>query len=263
MILKSDQLKTAQQIATAIQGLAIVLTLLTFLFFGLAIYLAKEDRWVTVLFCGVGLIVAGFAVIVFRSIAGGIVIDQLVNEETVKPAAEEAWSIATSLMVSIAITMIIFGVLFGVAGWLASPTGSAKHSRRFLTPFLRDYIPYVYALLAIVFCIYFLSAPTQGLRSFLTALILAGLAAAGIHELRRQSERESPDVSMEDLFGGARDTVTGAVKSANIGERMEKLRLPEARKGDEEQGRRRGRRSGATAAMTRTPRSPASRSSAT
>ena len=45
VILKSDQLKTAQQIATAIQGLAIVLTLLTFLFFGLAIYLAKEDRW--------------------------------------------------------------------------------------------------------------------------------------------------------------------------------------------------------------------------
>ena len=236
VILKSDQLKTAQQIATAIQGLAIVLTLLTFLFFGLAIYLAKEDRWVTVLFCGVGLIVAGFAVIVFRSIAGGIVIDQLVNEETVKPAAEQAWSIATSLMVSIAITVIIFGVLFGVAGWLASPTGSAKHSRRFLTPFLRDYIPYVYALLAIVFCIYFLSAPTQGLRSFLTALILAGLAAAGIHELRRQSERENPDVSMEDLFGGARDTVTGAVKSANIGERMEKLRLPEARKGDGDEG---------------------------
>ena len=200
VILKSDQLKTAQQIATAIQGLAIVLTLLTFLFFGLAIY-CKEDRWVTVLFCGVGLIVAGFAVIVFRSIAGGIVIDQLVNKETIKPAAEEAWSIATSLMVSIAITIIIFGVLFGVAGWLASPTGSAKHSRRFLTPFLRDYIPYVYALLAIVFCIYFLSAPTQGLRSFLTALILAGLAAAGIHELRRQSERENPDVSMEDLSG--------------------------------------------------------------
>ena len=247
VILKSDQLKTAQQIATAIQGLAIVLTLLTFLFFGLAIYLAKEDRWVTVLFCGVGLIVAGFAVIVFRSIAGGIVIDQLVNEETVKPAAEQAWSIATSLMVSIAITVIIFGVLFGVAGWLASPTGSAKHSRRFLTPFLRDYIPYVYALLAIVFCIYFLSAPTQGLRSFLTALILAGLAAAGIHELRRQSERENPDVSMEDLFGGARDTVTGAVKSANIGERMEKLRLPEARKGDEEKGGARRRRATAGA----------------
>ena len=107
MILKSDQLKTAQQIATAIQGLAIVLTLLTLLLRARDLP-SKEDRWVTVL-CGVGLIVAGFAVIVFRSIAGGIIIDQLVNEETVKPAAEQAWSIATSLMVSIAITVIIFG----------------------------------------------------------------------------------------------------------------------------------------------------------
>ncbi len=234
VILRSDELKTAQTIATAIKGLAIVLTLLTFLFFGLAIYLSREDRWVTVLFCGVGLIAAGLAVIVFRKIVGGIVVDQLVVEESIKPAAEEAWSIATSLMTSIATTVIVFGVLFGIAGWLASPTGSAKSTRRVLTPFLRDHTAYVYAALAIVVCIYFLSAPTQNLRSFLTALILAGLAAFGIHELRRQSEAEHPDVTMDDIFGGTRDRVTGAVKSANIGERMEKLRLPEVRKGDGE-----------------------------
>jgi hypothetical protein len=236
VILRSNELKTAQQIATAIEGLALVLTLLTFFFYGLAIYLSKEDRWVTVLYSGVGLIVAGFLVIVFRGVAGGIVVDQLVNEETIKPAAEEAWTIATSLMVSIAITVIIFGVLFGIAGWLASPTKPARSTRRFLTPFLRDYPAWVYALLAIVVCIYFLSAPTQGLRSFLTALILAGLAAAGIHELRRQSEHENPDVGMNDLFGGTRDRVVGAVQSANIGERVEKLRLPEMRKGGEKSG---------------------------
>ncbi len=39
----------------------------------------------TALYCGIGLIVAGFAVIVFRSIAGGIVVDQLVAEETSSP----------------------------------------------------------------------------------------------------------------------------------------------------------------------------------
>ncbi len=38
MILKLEQLKTAQTIATAIKGLALVLTLLTFFSFGLAIY---------------------------------------------------------------------------------------------------------------------------------------------------------------------------------------------------------------------------------
>ena len=61
----------------------------------------------TVLFCGVGLIAAGFAVIVVREIAGGIVVDQLVKHESVKPAAEETWSIATSLMTSIATTVIV------------------------------------------------------------------------------------------------------------------------------------------------------------
>ncbi len=229
-ILRSDQLKTAQDIAVAIKGLAIVLTLLTLFTFALAIYLSREGRWVTVLFCGIGLIAAGFAVIVAREIAGGIVVDQLVTEESIEPAAEAAWSISTSLMVGIATTVIVFGVLFGIAGWLGSPTGSARSTRRFTTPFLRDYVPYVYTGLAVLVCIWFLSSPTQNLRSFLTALILAGFVAFGIHELRKQTSEEFPDAELGDYFGGAKDRVVGAVKSANIGERASKLRLPEMRR---------------------------------
>jgi hypothetical protein len=228
-ILRSDELKTAQDIAVAIKGLAIVLSLLTFLCLGLAIYLTQGGRWVTVLFCGIGLIAAGFAVIVARQITGGIVVDQLVVDESVKPAAEAAWSISTSLMTSIARTVIVVGVLFGAAGWLASPTGSAQASRRVMAPVLRDYAAWVYAGLAIVVGLYFLSAPIQNLRSFLTTLAIAGLAAFGIHELRKQSEEENPDAQLGDVFGPARDRVAGAVKSANIGERASKLRLPEVR----------------------------------
>jgi len=229
-ILRSDELKTAQDIAVAIKGLALVLSLLTFLAFGLAIYLSGGSRWVTVLSSGVGLIAAGFAVIVARQVAGGIVVDQLVAEESVKPAAEATWTIATSLMVSIATSVIVVGVLFGLAGWLGSPTGSARSSRRFMAPILRDYAPYVYAGLAVLVGLYFLTAPTQNLRSFLTTLVIAGLAAFGIHELRRQSEEEFPDAELGDFFGGARERVTDAVKSANIGERASKLRLPEMRR---------------------------------
>ncbi|HSR94643.1 MAG TPA: SHOCT domain-containing protein [Solirubrobacterales bacterium] len=229
-ILRSDQLKTAQDIAVGIKGLALVLSLLTLLAFGLAIYLSRDGRWVTVLFCGIGLVAAGFAVIVFREIAGGIVVNQLVSDESVKPAAEATWSIGTSLMTSIATTVIVFGVLLGIAGWLGSPSGSARASRRFMAPALRDYVPYVYAGLAIVVCIYFLSASVQNLRSFLTTLVIAGFAAFGIHELRRQSEEEFPDAKFADFFGGARERVTGAVKSANLGERASKLRLPEMRR---------------------------------
>lgn len=229
-ILRSDQLKTAQDIVVAIKGLALVLSLLTFLCFGLAIYLSREGRWVTVLFCGVGLVAAGFAVIVAREIAGGVVVGQLVEEESVKPAAEAAWSIGTSLMTSIATTVIVIGVLFGIAGWLASPTGSARATRRALAPVLRDYPAYVYALLAVVVGIYFLSSSTQNLRSFLTTLVIAGLAAFGIHELRKQSSEEFPDADYGDVVGRTKDKVVGAVKDANLGERASKLRLPEMRK---------------------------------
>jgi Short C-terminal domain len=232
-ILRSNQLKTAQDIAVGIKGLALVLSLLTLLAFGLAIYLSRDGRWVTVLFCGIGLVAAGFLVIVFRSVAGGIVVDQLVTDESVKPAAEATWSIGTSLMISIATTVIVFGVLLGIAGWLGSPTGSARSTRRFMSPFLRDYAPFVYTGWAILVCIYFLSASTQNLRTFLTTLILAGFVAFGIHGLRRQADEEFPDVQVGDYFGGAKDRMVDAVKSANLGERASKLRLPEMRKPSE------------------------------
>jgi hypothetical protein len=185
---------------------------------------------VTVLFSGIGLIAAGFAVIVARHIAGGIVVDQLVVTESAKPAGEAAWSISTSLMTSIATTVILVGAFFSAAGWLASPTGSARASRRAIAPALRDYAAYVYTGLAIIVCIYFLSAPTQGLRSFLTTLIVAGMAAFGIHELRKQTAEEYPDASYSDSLGRTKDRVVSAVKGANIPERASKLRLPEVKR---------------------------------
>jgi len=223
-ILRSDELKTAQNITVAIKGLALVLSILTLLTFGLAVYLSREGRWVTVLFCGVGLIAAGFAVIVARQAAGGIVLDQLVTDESIRPAAERAWSISTSLMTSIATTVIVFGALAVLAGWLGSPVSSARATRKAMAPVLRDYVAYVYAALAVLVGIWFLSAPTQNLRSFLTTLIVAAMSAFGIHELRRQTEEEYPDADFGDTFGGARERMVGAVKSANLGEKATKLR---------------------------------------
>jgi hypothetical protein len=233
-ILRSDELKTAQNIAVAIKGLALILSILTFAAFGAAIYLSRDGRWVTVLFAGIGLIAAGFAVIVVRQIAGGIVIDQLVTVESAKPAGEAAWSIATSLMVSIATTVIVIGVLFALAGWLASPTDSARAVRRVIAPVLRHHAAYVYTALALLVSLYFLTGPTQGLRSLLTTLIVAGMAAFGIHELREQAEEEFPEAEYDEVIGQTRDKVVNAVKGANIGERVSeqasKLRLPEARR---------------------------------
>jgi hypothetical protein len=232
-ILKSEELKTAQNIAIAIKGSALVLSLLTFLVFALAMYLTRGGRWVTVLFSGVGLISAGLAVIVARHIAGGIIVDQLVTTQNVKPAAEAAWGIGTSLMVSIAATVIVVGALFVAAGWLGSPNKAAKTSRRAIAPILRDYAPWVYAGVAVVFGIYLLSASNVGLRTFLTTLVVAGMAAFGVHDLRRQTEEEFPDASFAGAFGNTRERVVSAVRgsgiSERVGEQASKLRLPEVR----------------------------------
>lgn len=249
-ILQSDELKTAQDITIAIKGLALVLSLLTFAVFAAAIYLSRGGRWVTVLLSGIGLIAAGFAVVVARHIAGGIVVDQLVKTENVKPAGEAAWSIGTSLMTSIATTVIVVGVLFLVAGWLSSPTSSARVTRRYLAPTLRLHPGYVYAGLAILVCFYFLSGPTQGLRAFLTTLVVAAMAAFGITELRKQAAEEFPEATYDDVFGHTRDKVVNAVKDANIpekvGEQASKLRLPEVRMpgGDDRDSEESARRAG-------------------
>lgn len=239
-ILRSDQLKTAQDITAAVQGLALILSLLTLVVFALAIYLSRGSRWVTILFCGIGLAAAGFAVIVARQVAGGIVLDQLVEDESIRPAAEATWDIATSLMTSIAGTVIVVGVLFGVAGWLGSPTDSARAMRRALAPVLRQHVAYVYTGLAVVFCLYLLTAGTQGLRGFLTTLVIAAMAALGVVELRKQTAAEFPDAEYGDVFGRTRDKVTGAIKDARIGERVgeqaSKLRLPERKPGGDTGG---------------------------
>ncbi|HEY2715663.1 MAG TPA: SHOCT domain-containing protein [Solirubrobacterales bacterium] len=232
-ILKSEQLKTAQNIAIAIKGSALILSLLTFLVFALAMYLTRGGRWVTVLFSGIGLIAAGLAVIVARHIAGGIIVDQLVTTQSVKPAAEAAWGIGTSLMISIATTVILVGALFVAAGWLASPNKAAKASRRAIAPVLRDYAPWVYTGVAVIFAIYLLSASNIGLRIFLTTLVVAGMAGFGVHALRRQTEEEFPDASLAGVFGSTRERMVSAYRdsgiSEKVGEQASKLRLPEVR----------------------------------
>jgi Short C-terminal domain len=229
-ILKSNQLKTAQNIVVAIKGLALLLSILTFLVFGLAIYLTQGGRWVTVLFSGVGLIVAGLLVLVLRHVAGGVVVDQLVKQQNVKPAAEAAWSIGTSLMVSIATTIIIVGVFFSAAGWLASPTGSARGTRRVFAPALRDFLPYCYGGLVVILGIYLLTASGVGLRTFLTVVVLGIMAAFGLRELSKQTEEEFPGLTFGEIVAPTRKRIATAVSDANLGERASKIKLPEVRR---------------------------------
>ncbi len=228
-ILKSDQLGTAQTIVKLIRGLALVTSLLTLFLFGLAIYLTpRGSRWLTILGIGIGLIAAGVLVLILRELAGNVVTDQLATD-TAKPAADEAWPIATSLLSGIAKEVIEIGIFAVVAAWLTSPHGSSISARRALAPVLREYPAVVYSLFGLTALIFILSA-ADSTRALLVRVILVAAVAVGLFELRRQAMREFPEAELADPVRRIREQAVALWTSRGRGREAPPAADPEDRR---------------------------------
>ena len=94
VIMRANQLKTAQDIANAVKGLAIVLPALAILLFALAVYLARGRRRRTLRTTGWCFVLIGVALLLIRRIAGDAVVDGLVKVPSNKPAVHDVWNIA-------------------------------------------------------------------------------------------------------------------------------------------------------------------------
>lgn len=211
VILRSDQLSTAQDVASAIRHLAVWMTVLALVLFALAIALAVGWRRValrSVGWCFVGL---GIFVLLARRVVGNRIVDDLVAASSVRPAAHSAWDIGTSLLYDIAVAMVAYGVLIVFAAWLAGPTRSAVAVRRALAPELRHRPFVVYGALAIVYLLVLAWGPTQATRAPVGIVGIAILLVLGVELLRRQTAREFPDARREDTGERIRAGV-GAVR---------------------------------------------------
>jgi hypothetical protein len=119
VIMRSDQLKTAQNIAVGIRGLAVTFTIMPLALCALALWLAVGWRRIVLWrigWCAVGL---GIAVLLTRLLLGKIVIDALVTAPSARGAGNAAWLIGTSLLHGIAVAIIVSGLIIVVASWLA------------------------------------------------------------------------------------------------------------------------------------------------
>ena len=206
-ILKSDQLSAAQDIAKLVRKLPIVLTLLALLLYGLAIYLAGPRRSQALRSVGFGFIVAGVLSLLLRELGGNTVIDALAGNESVRPAVEAVWSIATALLVTVAVSAITFGILLVIAAWLAGPTRIASSLRHEAAPYLRERRGTTYAVVGLVFLVLILWAPVVAFHKPIGLLLLAVLMVLGTEALRRQTEAEFPDAA----FGGFGDRLRASV----------------------------------------------------
>ena len=204
MILHSDQLSTAQDIAKAIRHLAIVLPLLSLALFALAVWLARGRRRRALRTTGWCVVAIGVLLLLIRRIAGNQVVNGLVKVRSNRPAVHEVWSIATQLLYAIAVAMVVYGIIVVLCAWLAGPTRPATFLRRLLAPPLRDHSAAVYSFAGGVLLLVVLWGPTPAFRKLVPVLLIAGLMALGVTALRRQTALEFPDARQGDALEGLR-----------------------------------------------------------
>lgn len=204
VILESSQLATARDAADLLETAAIVLVVLALLLFALAVFLAQGWRREALRACGFGLIAAGAAALVARSVAGDYVVDALATTDAVRPAAEATWTIGTSLLDQAATATVWYGVVIVLVAWLAGPTRLATGVRRLKAPFLRE-PRYAWGGLAAIVLLLIAWGPTPATRSPLPMLLLIALLALGVEALRRQTAREFPHATIDDSLDALRN----------------------------------------------------------
>src|SRR3954454_2246125 len=201
VIMRSDNLATAQDVAKGVRGLSIILTILTFGLFALAVWLAKgwrREALRSVGWCFVGI---GLLTLVVRRAAGNQVVDGLVQADSVKAAGHQVWLIGTSLLYAIAIAMVIYGLVIVAAAWVAGPSRSGTAVRRWLAPTLRERPGVAYGAVAFVYLLVLAWGPTPALRNLVPIVLIAILLAVGVEALRRQAAREFPAAGRPDGNG--------------------------------------------------------------
>jgi hypothetical protein len=191
VILRSDQLDTAQNVFQLLKTLAWFLPLLTLAAFGLAVWLAR-DRRRAVRGIGAVLVVVALVGLAASRLTRNYVVDSLVARRDDREAASDAWDILTELMRGSFRLMLVVGLLFILAAWLAGPGRRALTARGWLAPGLQNRA-WAYAVLAIVAFAMLLTATVLDFTRLLVVLLIGVLGATWIELTRRQTLREFPD----------------------------------------------------------------------
>ena len=189
VIMRSNQLQTAQDIASGVKHLAIVLPALAILLFALAVFLARARRRRTLRASGWCFVLIGVVLLLIRRIGGDAVVNGLVKVPSNKPAVHDVWSIGTSLLYNIAVAMVVYGIVIVEAAWLAGPTRPAIAVRKFLAPSLRESPAVAYSAVGAVLLLVVLWGPTPAFGNLWWILVFAVLLALGVTMLRRETAR--------------------------------------------------------------------------
>ena len=227
VILKSDQLGTAQIGVKLLRLLSIPLGLAALALLAIAAAISR-DRRKTLRAIAIGVLLAGLVLIFIRRVVGDALIDALTTLPSNREAAHAIWWVATEKLGEANITVMTVGLLLWLGTWFAGPGRRATTARKNLTPYLRD--PAVaYGSYAVIVLLLLVWAPVPATRDLLIGTILVVLGAIGVEALRRIAVRDFPDATERDLGGRIGGSLSGAWSS--VTDRSSKEPAPAAATG--------------------------------
>jgi hypothetical protein len=189
-IMEESQLETAQTATRILRSVADWMWLVALAVAALAIWLARGRRRLELRALAIGVLVVGLLMLAVRRFAGDYLVDELAQDDAVKPAAHDAWNILTQVLADRAWVWIILGVITLLGVWFVGDTARAAQARRAASPILESR-PTTYGIAAVALLALVLVAP-QIARGWLTALVLIALVVAGIEVVRGIALRATP-----------------------------------------------------------------------
>ncbi len=189
VILEESQLETAQSATRVLRAVADWMWLVALAVAALAVWLARGRRRIEIRALAIGVLLVGLLMLLVRRVAGGYLVDRLAEDEGVKPAVADAWSILTQTLADRAWVWIILGVVTLAGVWFVGETGRAAQARRAAQPILESRLT-TYAIAAGALLVLGLVAPFFT-RGWTMTLLLIALVVVGIEVVRSIVQREA------------------------------------------------------------------------
>ena len=190
-IMKGSQLKTAQNVTSILKKTGSWLWLVPILLSAAAIALARGRRRKELRFVAWAAVIVGLLILVVRDRGGGYIVNTLVKDHSVRPAANHAWTILTNLLSDSGWTLLGIGLiaLFGV--WLAGETRSGRGGRRAFASIVGNRW-WAFGIVAFLFVLLLWWQPTVQTSRVPQMFVAAIALAVATEALVRQTRREFP-----------------------------------------------------------------------
>jgi len=193
-LMSAKNLSTAQDVTHILDTVGLWLWVVPFLLFAIAIAIVPGRRRLEVRAIAFATILVGVLVLLLRGILGRYLVNNVVESDTVRPAAHDAWQIITSLLADGGKTVLVSGLILLLGAWLVGPSRSGTASRRWLAPFLGNPL-IAYGTLVLLFLLLIAWGPTAQTRRPLQILVGVIVLAIGLEAIRRFTRRDYPEAS--------------------------------------------------------------------